>query len=324
MDAKQLRDEIKRGEFRRLYLFYGEERYLVRHYANILAEALGEPDNFDASSPVGAIISAADSLPFFADKRLINVKDSKLFASGRKDDSETMTTYLPQIPESAVLVFMESEVDRRGRLYKKAAEIGGVIECKTPQTQDLITWLSRTFSQSGKTVDPHVANLLIRYAASNMTAIAQEAEKLTAYAWGRTSITAQDIQAVCTPTLQARVFDLVAAMGEGRVSDALGLYHAMIQMKEQPLMILAMVIRQFRIILLVKAALERKMSKAQMAKELELRSFIVDEALGQARRFNIEKLFSALRDCQDVDYKVKNGLINAEIGVELLIVQYGL
>jgi len=90
-------------------------------------------------------------------------------------------------------------------------------------------------------------------------------------------------------------------------------------MKEQPLMILAMIIRQFRIILMVKAANEKRMPKAQMAKELGLRSFIVDEALNQGRQFSTLEIMQALQACQDTDIKIKTGLINAEVGVELLI-----
>jgi len=323
MNPKDFNDSVKRGELNRVYLLYGEERYLVNHYADVLAAALGDPDNFDSASPVESIIMAAETLPFLSEKRLVRVRDSKLFTSGRKADSEAMAAYLPQLPDSTVLVFMESEVDRRGRLYKKAVELGGAVECETPSPQALNTWLGRIFRDNGKTIDQTAISLLIRYAAHNMTTLTQEAGKLSAYVGTRTAVTAEDIEAICSPTLQTRVFDLIAAMGNGRTADALAMYHNMLLMKEQPLMILAMIIRQFRIMLMAKAANDKRMPKAQMAKELGLRSFVIDEALNQSRRFGIERLFNALSDCQDTDLKVKTGLINAEIGVELLILQYG-
>ena len=322
MEPKDFKNSIKKGEFKRVYLLYGEERYLVRHYAESLATALGEPDNFDAAAKVEHIIMAANTLPFLSDKRLVCVRDSKLFISGRKADSEAIVAYLPNVPDSAVLVFMESDVDRRGRLYKKTAEIGGVIECETPSPQALITWLGRIFRDSGKTIDPSAANQLIRYTAHNMTTITQEAAKLIAYVGQRPEITVTDIEAVCTKALQTRVFDLISAMANGRMAQALEMYQNMLQMKEQPLMILAMIIRQFRILLKVMAAREKHMPKAQMTKELGLRSFMIDEALNQGKRFTVEKLFHALIDCQDTDIKIKTGLVNAEIGVELLIYSY--
>lgn len=319
MNPKDFNDSINQGDFKRVYLIYGEERYLVQHYAEAITKAIGEPDNFEGAAPIENIILAANTLPFFTEKRLVRVKDSKLFVSGRKADSEAMTAYLPQVPGSTVLVFTESEVDRRGRLFKKAVEMGGVLECETPSPQTLVTWLSRIFKEKGKTIDQAAANILIRYSASNMTTLVQEAEKLSAYIGQRQGVTLQDIEAICSPTLQTRVFDLIAAMGNGRIAEALNMYQNMLLMKEQPLMILAMIIRQFRIILMVKAANEKRMPKAQMAKELGLRSFIIDEALNQGRQFSTPETIQALQACQDTDIKIKTGLINAEIGVELLI-----
>ena len=323
MDPKQFTTSIKQGEYKSIYLFYGEERYLVHHYAKVLADALGEPDSFESKTPVNSIIMAAETLPFLSEKRLVHVKDSRLFVSGRKDDSEAMAAYLPQVPESTVLLFTEADVDRRGRLYKKAMELGGVINCETPSPQALTTWLSRIFKERGKTIDPAAANMLLRYTAHNMTTLDQEAHKLAAYVGTHTSVTAHDVEAVCTPTLESKVFDLISYMGNGRAADALNMYHNMLLMKEQPLMILAMIIRQFRIILMAKAAEEKGMPKSQMAKALGLRSFVIDEALQQGRRFTIPRVLGALEDCQDTDVKIKTGLIAADVGVELLILQYG-
>ena len=322
MTPKELNDSIKRGEYKRVYLLYGEERYLVNHYAQALAAALGEPDNFDSSVTAGSIIMAADNLPFLTEKRLVRVRDSRLFTSGRKAESEAMAAYLPNIPDTTVLVFTEAEVDRRGRLYKKAAELGAAIDCQTPTPQALATWLARIFKEKNKAIDPAACSLLIHYAAHNMQTLAQEAEKLAAYAGTRPVVTARDVEAICSPTLQTKVFDMVGAMAKGDTTAALNMYHNMLLMKEQPLMVLAMIIRQFRIMLMVKAAADNKMPKAQMVKSLGLRSFIVDEALSQSRRFSTEKLLRALMDCQDIDLKIKTGLINAEIGVELLVLQY--
>jgi DNA polymerase-3 subunit delta len=155
-----------------------------------------------------------------------------------------------------------------------------------------------------------------------MTALVAEIDKLAAYTGARPSVTAEDIQTLCTPTLQTRVFDLLNAMGKGSVNQALLLYANMLHMKEQPLMILAMLIRQFRVMLLCKCANAKRIKRDEMAKAFGLRPFMVDEALNQARGYSTEKLLAALEDCQDTDLRVKTGRIDAEIGVEILIVKY--
>ena len=89
-------------------------------------------------------------------------------------------------------------------------------------------------------------------------------------------------------------------------------------------MILAMLIRQFRILLLCKCANEKKIPRADIAREFELRSFMVDEALAQAKRYTTARLLGALEDCHDTDLRIKNGRLDGAMGVELLIVQYTL
>lgn len=288
----------------------------------MLVTAIGEADNFDASASADSIIMAADNLPFLTEQRLVKVQFSKLFVSGRKTDAEIMAEYLPKIPDSTILIFMEADIDRRGRLYKRVAEIGAVVECETPTPQVLNTWLQRQFKKWGKSIDHTAASLLLRYSAHNMTTLVQETEKLVAYVGQSSQITTHDIQAICSPTLQIRVFDLIGAMGNAQTGQALNMYRNMLLMKEQPLMILAMIIRQFRIILQVKSAQTKGMTKQQMTKNLGLKSFVIDEALSHGRRFSMEQVLGALVECQNTDFYFKSGLYSAEIGVELLIMQY--
>jgi DNA polymerase-3 subunit delta len=111
-------------------------------------------------------------------------------------------------------------------------------------------------------------------------------------------------------------------VGNGNGGDALRLYRNMLQMKESPLMVLVMMARQFRMILQCKAAQAKKMPSAEIASVLAMRSFVVDECLRQGRSFTVKRLIQALRDCLDMDIRIKTGSMNAELGVEVLITKY--
>jgi len=321
--TKNLNEDLKSGDFKNLYLLFGEERFLVNYYAKAFDKTGFDKDTFDSASSVQDIMMAALSLPFLAEKRLVYVRDSRLFAAGRKNDSEKMAEFLPKIPSETIMVFAESEVDRRGRMYKKTVELGRAVDCQPPSPQTLTKWITRLVKEKNKTMNPENTAQLIRTVGSNMTTISQEIEKLAAYSGNETEITKHDIEKICTQTLESRIFDLTKAMSNGRAAHALSLYRNMLILKESPLMILSMIIRQFRILLLVKAAQTKNIPRHQISKELKLHEFVVSEALDQTRRFTEEKLLQALTDCQDTDIKIKTGLIAPEIGVELLIIKYG-
>lgn len=327
---KDLKDDLKHMTFKRVYLLYGEERYLVEHYTRVFSDKLINADNllmnqdvFDGKEiPADRIMDAANTLPFLCDVRLVYVRDSKLFTAGRKNDTETLAAYLPNIPETTVLVFVETDVDKRNRLYKRVAELGRVAEFVTPPDRELVEWIGNVFKKKGKQIRNENAVKLLRTVMRNMKALYVEADKLGDYVGDRTEITAMDIETVCSPSLETRVFDLVAAVGSGQTENAYRMYRNMLLMKEQPLMILTMIARQFKLILTCKNCMEKHMPPAAIARELELRSFVVDECLRQGRYYTTEQLLAALVDCQDTDILIKTGLLNADIGVELLIARY--
>jgi DNA polymerase-3 subunit delta len=152
-----------------------------------------------------------------------------------------------------------------------------------------------------------------------MANLANETEKLIHYC-ETSEITPQHISEICTPTIESRIFDLTKAVGAGRTSDALKIYRDMLFLKESPHMILTMLIRQLRIILLCKCHAEK--NTPSIARILNLRDFMVTEALSHGKRFTAESLIAALESCQDTDLRIKTGQLPPETGVEMLLIQF--
>ena len=328
MEQKKLISDLNARIFQRSYLLHGEERYLIMHYARAIEDAVSKEtenfkDLFDGLVPAHDIIMAAETLPFFSGYRLVYVRDSRLFATGRKEDSEKMADYLPKIPNDTIMVFVESEVDRRSKLYKQITKTGCVIDCQPPTPQTLISWVTRLAKEKEKILPSSASQHFIRTVGTSMATLSQEMYKLISYCGERTDITTTDIDAICTPTLESRIFELIKAMCNKRIEEALARYRDMLVLKESPIMILTMIIRQFRILLLTKCAKEKGMTIMQTAKEFNLRDFIVHEALVQGQLFTIEELINALKYCQDVDKNSKTSVVSPELGVEMLIIKYG-
>jgi len=331
---KELKNDFKANQFKPVYLLYGEEAFLVRYYANLFTERLLDDtmmnrDVFEGKDfEVDLAIDAANTLPFLNDWRLVYIKDSQLLAAGRKDDTEALAKYLTEIPENTILVFVETAaskaVDKRNRLYKQIVAKGRAVECKQPAEPELIRWITNIFKKKGKEIYPQTARLLLDTVPKGMDQIYAEADKLGDFVGTRCLISPEDIHAVCTKSLEARIFDLVGAVCSGQTEKALVQYHNMLAAKEQPLMMLAMMARQFRMILQCKACAEKNMRQNEIIAQLNLRDFIVRECLRQGQNFTSDRLLEALTDCQDTDIRIKTGLVEGALGVELLIVRYSI
>jgi len=271
--------------------------------------------------PAADIIASADTLPFMADYRLIVLNDTGLFEAGRKDDSEMMAKYIPDIPESTVLVFVESNVDKRGRPFKRVKEAGFVAEAETPKEAELADWAVKLVNSRGKTLGKAAAYHLMRTVTNDMQLLFNELEKLISYAGANQEITIADIDALCAKSLEVKVFDLMKAVGLGQVKVAAMLYKGLIAMKESPLMILAMIARQYRFYLqcseLVKLGLQQK----DIASKLALHPFAVKEFVAGSKGLEPATMIKALKMCLNSDYSIKTGEMADIAAVELLIIQ---
>ena len=140
-----LNQDIKEHTFKPVYLLFGEEVFLRNTYKKRLREAVVGEDvmnfaRFEGKGlDVDELIRLADTMPFFAERRLILIEDSGFFKSA----SEALVKYLPEMPDTTCLVFAESEVDKRNKLYKKVKSLGYAAEMARQDAAQLGRWADR-------------------------------------------------------------------------------------------------------------------------------------------------------------------------------------
>ena len=328
---KELKKSWKSGEFGRCYLFYGAETYLLKEYETALTKAIlpdgAEMMNHDIfeekRATAAAIMDAAETLPFLNDKRLVTVRNSEFFQkSGRKEEGEKIKEYLADLPETVCILFIEDKVEKTSVLYKAVAKHGQAVEFKKLTEKDLGTWIKKMCRDNGVQMSESVLGLFLQTVDHDMENIEGELMKLIAYKGDEAEIKAEDIRAVCTVSLEARVFDLVKAVAEKRPEKAVQIYRTLLSLKESPYMVLSLITRQFRFILESKLFSDSGMTNETIAAKLEIRDFAVKEYLRQSKRFPAEVWKEALRDCLETDLNIKLGKAAEETAVELLIMKY--
>ncbi|OON97214.1 MAG: hypothetical protein ATN36_03815 [Epulopiscium sp. Nele67-Bin005] len=122
------------------YLLYGNENYIKdKKLKSIEAHTVDEANklmNYNVfegkTCNVGNLIDECETLPFLSEKKCIVVKNSQLFKTGRKDDTDKLATWIPNLPEYATLIFLENDIDRRNKLYKTISKIAVIEICECP------------------------------------------------------------------------------------------------------------------------------------------------------------------------------------------------
>lgn len=320
---QRIQNDIKSGQFKPAYLLYGEERYLKRQYRDKLKAALCAPDDnmnnhfYEGKNvSVGEIIDLAETLPFLAQRRVIFMDNSGLFKSG----GEQMAEYLGAQNESTVLIFTESEVDKRSKLFKALQAKGCAVEFAAQDENTLKRWVAGTLGKEGKKITESTAELFLSKVGTDMENIYTELEKLICYCMDRDVVEPGDVEAVCTTRVSNRIFDMVTAIAEKRQRDALELYYDLLTLKEPPMRILFLIARQCNLLLQARAMKSKGVSNKEIASGLGVPPFAVGKYLSQASRFKSVVLRRALSRCVEAEEAVKTGRMNDVLSVEILIV----
>ncbi len=321
---QRLNEDIKSGQLKRLYLLFGEEAYLRKQYRDRLKATIIGDDTMNyhyyegKNISVGEIIDLAETMPFFAEKRLIIMENSGLFKSG----GEQLAEYLTAQAETVYFVFVETEVDKRSKLYKTAQSKGSCVEFSEQDEATLKRWILGMMKKEGKNISQNALQYLLEKTGTDMENIRKETEKLFCYCLNKDSIDIEDIEEICIKRISNHIFDMVSAIADKKQKKALELYYELLALKEPPMRILFLIARQFNLLLQVKELQKKGFQNKAIGERVGLPGFIAGKYVSQASRFNREELRRAVEACVEAEEAIKTGKMNDNMSVELLIIKY--
>lgn len=322
---RTLNEHIKNHTFKNVYLIYGPEDYLRRQYRDKLKAAIlpdGDTMNYNyfegKGLDVNEIMGLADTLPFFADYRLIILENTGFFSSA----NEAMAEYVKRVPESTILVFVEENADKRNKLFKTVSTVGYAANMASPDQETLVKWVAGMLKGEGRRITKNDCLLFLSLIDLDMENIRQELEKLVCYTMGRDFVTAEDIQAVCSIHTENKIFDMINAVAGKNKRQAMALYNDLLTLKEPPMRTLYLIARQFNVLLQIRELAGQGFPNNIIAERTGMKEFVVRKNVGLARKFSVEELKGAVEFCTQMEEDVKTGKMADQIAVELVIYKY--
>lgn len=349
---KSIDEDIKSGQLKKVYLLYGEESYLIRQYRDKLKRAfVAEDDTMNFSAFEGKeinpneIIDLAETLPFFADRRLILIENSGLFkaraskktegadtakgeaAEGLQENEDTPQTdglagYLASAPDSTYFIFVEDSADKRSKLYKAVTKAGKAIEFATQSEETLQRWVLARLKREGKGITQQAYRLFIEKTGTDMENIDREMEKLICYAMDKDTIGPEAVEAITTEQTQNKIFEMVDAIASHQQKKALDMYYDLLALREPSMKIMYLITRQFHILSIVKAMSNQGFGNKEIATKAGCPEWAVRKYLAECKGYSLEQLKQAVSDGTEYEESVKTGRLNDQMAVELFIMQY--
>lgn len=325
MDHNAFFNQLKLGRIGRCYLFDGEEEYVKHEAWRQLYQAL-MPDGLEAlnysalhNPDTEELIMACETLPMMCERRLVTVYDyTPLSAPKRKDSAEedvpakgsdaSLTEYIGRLPDTVCLVFyVKGKADSRKALAKAIEKLQGHVVFDRLNESECCRWVKSQAKKAGYTLAQDMASYLVFTVGSDVSALKQELDKLFGYAQEHGTITAEDIDAICTKSTECTVFQMVDAQVDGRTDTAFILLNNLLYAGEDRMMVLAMLLRQYRLMYHVRRLTDEKVPSSSYAQLLGIAPFAAERTRRQAVRFPAEKLKAAYDYLLDYEYRIKQG-----------------
>lgn len=322
---KSLNEDLKTGNFKQVYLLFGEENYLKKQYKDRLTKALlsdGDTMNYayyeGKGIDVQEIIDLAETMPFFSERRVIVIENSGFL----KNATPELAEYMKNIPETTYFIFVETELDKRGKLFKAVKDKGRVVELAKQDEKTLVRWIYGNVKKEGKQIAESTIRYLLSKCGTDMENLQKEMEKLFCYTLDKEVIELRDVDEICTTQITNEIFDMVNAVAEKKQKRALDRYYDLLALKEPAMRILYLLSRQFRLLMEVKEMTGQGYDKKEIASKAGLHPFAVGKYIEQSRRFSQKELRSILEESVDIEERVKTGRLGDVLAVELFIVKY--
>lgn len=296
-----------------IYLLYGEEKYdLNRKVEQIKKEftklELGVNLFYITKENIKELEDVIQEMTFFGDSKLIIIKDISL-----KFDTEV----LKDLNDGTKVVIIEDSVDKRLTSYKQLSKMAECLEFKHLNESQRTTYIIQTLKKYGKDIDLKTAEYMQSICGEEKSNIINELKKIVIYLDDKSKVTVEDVEKICSKTLNAKIFDVLEKIVNKNKEKAILSLNELLAQKEPIIKIYIMLYKQIKQMYMIKIMKEKR--EQDIAKKLGIHPFVFKNLSISSEKYTIEELKKIIYEFGEYDEKTKIGEMDFEIGLKKII-----
>jgi DNA polymerase-3 subunit delta len=327
MTLDELEKELARNVRHAVYLLLGPEEFLRQRALTLLRTKLLDEcslalnySEFSASErPISEMLETANTFPMLSRVRIVLLSGLEAMDAPAQ---ELLLDYVRQPSIRTALILNASELDKRTTFYKAIRDHSCVVELAKLKGYALSRWAEDWIRGRGYRISPAALKKLIDLAGSDLQTLANEIEKILIFCGDNKNIPDAAVEELVRGSRQHGIFELTEAVGRRDKARALHLLANLLNLGEQPLMILVMLARHFRQILIAKDLELQGKPPHEIGAAAQIPPFILDEFLAQARAMDQASAEGMYLRLAEADLRFKSSPTNQRTYLERII--YGL
>ncbi len=325
----ELTASLKQGKLLPLYLFFGEEEFLIQEALDRIIKAAVEPGardfNFNTlycrETPASEIVGLAQTLPFLSEMRLVIAKEIDALKAA---DIEILLSYLEDPSPSTCLVMVSNlgKYDKKAVLSAVEAH-GAAVRFFPLLEREVAAWIEGRARERGLTIQHDAAQYLWQTVGNDLQKIDSELDKVEISIKDRKAITFSDVKAVAGDFREYTSFDLAAALGAKNRQKAFIILARLIQEGEAPVGLLGSIAWNFRRLLQAKT-MEASGSRPEEIMK-KLRPPVIFHQVAQFReqmkQYSLDELRAVFNVMLAADRSLKSGGLSGRLVLERMILK---
>ena len=267
------------------------------------------------ASSITSLIEDADTISFLTPNKIIigrNLSQSNF----TEKDINTLNKYLSNPNNDVILIFTTSNIDTRKKSIKEIISKLTTINIETTP-KEIIKDLFKDYD-----IEYKVISLLEEYYSDNLERLVSECQKLKLAFIDTKKISYTGASELLVKPLNKRdnlAFDLVREIALKDKKKAINIYNELLSYNIESYSLIGLLESQYRLLYQVKVLNKKNISYNDIAKELEVHPFRVKKTLELIRFYTLKEIRKLIKNLADVDFKIKSGIYENNIIIDLLI-----
>ncbi len=337
MIYKDIIKNIKSKNLEKIYLFYGRENILIDNAIKSFKDILNKDmidfnlDILEIQVNLDTIRNSVETVPFMDDKKVVIVKEFDLLKNSSISEAKEneFIEYIKSIPESSVLVFINSDINKDSKLLKMIKKEGIVCDCDKLSEIDLYKWVRKKFDLNGAIIENaqiayfiQQTGYLDRYSKKTLNDLENEINKIGSFIDKDKKVSNYIIDKLLVKKVENDIFKLIDFISQKKAKESLKILNDILDEGQSVSYVFSMISNNLKLIIQTKLLVKEGKSNEYIKDKLNKPLFVISKAIKQGKYFSYEEIIRMLNSILDYEYKIKRNIMKDEIAIDMFISEY--
>lgn len=324
-NAEELFEKIQKGPLQCIYFITGEEDYLRDAAIKEILKRAVDPVTKDfnlnifqgGDVDIKQVVNQVRSFPMLGERRVVLLRNVDQMDTASQ---KILARCVDQPADTTILILEAPSLPAKSPLLASVKEKKVIYEFRTLYEEKIHRWVQVYVKRQGKEIEKGAVHDLIEIVGTNLRQLSNELDKLVLFCGSQKIIKNEDVHSVIGISRQFNIFELQKALGQKNPNKAFHILYRMLVQGENPAGIIVMVTRYLTILWKLKIRNWGALKKSEIAKEIGIPLFYLDEYMSAAQNYSESQLETVFHYLRMADLNLKRSTINIPLAMSIPLI----